>query len=352
VTASSTSENTVMSNSTESLSKQELSLKRFINAISSVPSISQVEELIKTKFETDVEVLNDIPSYLLSLGGKRIRPVLTLLTGKALGLETPPKALIEIAAGIELIHMATLMHDDIIDNSPLRRHKPSPYAKYGLGNTLLSGDFLLVRAFSLCARLPRQIIDATEVACIELTEGESMEFAIPLNDHTITSSLEIARRKTASLFRLSTFSAGLIAGCNNEAITHLTKFGESLGIAFQILDDILDVTSSEEELGKKAGTDIRERKPSMVNVLWLAENTSLSKKMLTDENLSDGYINDSLTEIKSGNCIERARKLAIDYADEARMSLLEAINKGSGKVDSDSIDSLLAILDYTLERVK
>jgi geranylgeranyl pyrophosphate synthase len=148
--------------------------------LAGLQGMKEVETLISSKLTSDAELLETIPAYLLGLGGKRIRPAMTLLVSRAFGsksVEFPVAEVIDVAAGIELIHMATLLHDDIIDKSPLRRHKQSPFLKFGLGNSLLAGDFLLVRAFSLCARLDRYVIDATEQACIELTEGEILETA-------------------------------------------------------------------------------------------------------------------------------------------------------------------------------
>ena len=129
--------------------KQPSAKERFMHALTLVPELVQVEQVIRASFRSDVTAMREIPEYLLALGGKRIRPLLTLLCAKALGAESITQDLTDVAAGIELIHMATLMHDDIIDESPIRRHRPSPYAKYGTAATLLSGDFLLTRAFGL-----------------------------------------------------------------------------------------------------------------------------------------------------------------------------------------------------------
>jgi octaprenyl-diphosphate synthase len=175
--------------------------ERFAAALTLTPELAEVERIITAAFASDVRLMREIPAYLINLGGKRIRPVLALLTGKALGLTSPPPRLLDIAAGIELIHMATLLHDDIVDRSPIRRHKPSPLAKYGINATLLSGDFLLTRAFGLCARLDSTIINATEQACIELVEGEALETSLHEETHTLSTSLTIAKRKAAESAR-------------------------------------------------------------------------------------------------------------------------------------------------------
>lgn len=290
-----------------------------------VPEIKDVEALVRSKFKSDSKPLSEIPQYLFDLGGKRIRPLLALLLGKALKLSPVPKDLIEISAGIELIHLATLLHDDIIDKSQKRRNATSPYAAFGISSTLLSGDFLLVRAFSLCAHLDPYIIEKTEIACIELTEGEIDE--IPLNEQraTLAMSLEIARKKTASLFRLATESAGFIAGLPQEQINFLSTFGERLGVSFQILDDILDVTSSDDVLGKPVGTDIREKKPTAINTLWLESDDPASEILLIPETPNNEQIQKALTHLRGSKIISEAKALANRELESATTALTKGL---------------------------
>jgi len=311
----------------------------------------KVEALIQSKLISEAPLLQEIPTYLLELGGKRVRPLLTLLTARALGMKAPSKSLIDVAAGIELIHMATLLHDDIIDKSPVRRHKESAFLKYGTANTLLSGDFLLVRAFSLCARLDAFIIDATERACIELTEGEIMETALNKEPHSLDSSLTISRKKTASLFRLATESAAHIVSPENKDLKQCcSRFGESLGIAFQILDDILDIVSDEDLLGKKSGMDLIERKPSVVNILWLNTDSKLSKVLLTDSNIDDEFVLAARQEIMSGSVIEEAKTIAYNYAETAKENLSNA-QTACTHPDIQAFGNLQALIDFTTTRL-
>ena len=264
--------------------------------------------------------------------------------------------------------MATLLHDDIIDNSSLRRHKPSPLSIYGSSNTLLAGDFLLVRAFSLCSYLPREIVQATEKACISLTEGEIMETSQDIKDHTPESTLIISKKKTASLFKLATFSAATIAGFDSTKISFMSSFGENLGIAFQALDDVLDVVSDEETFGKKPGADIKERKPSLINVLWLNTNSELAKSILIDNSLNsftkseevDQQLKICIKEIISLGIVEEVRILARTYANKALKDLEATFeinssspsNKNSPKKKiNENYNHLKFIVDYTLERV-
>ena len=326
---------------------------RFIEALSLVPEISEVETTIRSCFTSDVGPMHDIPDYLLSLGGKRIRPILTLLCAKALGGPDISPDLIRIAAGIELIHMATLMHDDIIDQSPTRRHKPSPFAKFGLPLTLLSGDFLLTRAFGLCAKLDDTVIAATEQACIELVEGEALETPLHRTEHTRESSLFIANRKTASLFRLGAFCAAHLTNTPSGTIQAAANFGQALGVAFQIVDDILDVQSDENTLGKPPGIDILERKPSLVNILWLATGSPLAGRLKTAPQDSDHereYVQASLQEIAESGVLLEATKFAKNFGSDARHSLEQALQQNNVKPSQYS-QALHAVIDFALDRV-
>ncbi|MCB0318115.1 MAG: polyprenyl synthetase family protein [Bdellovibrionales bacterium] len=325
--------------------------ERITEALNRLSGLKGVEEVIKSKLTSDARLLEEIPNYLLELGGKRLRPVICLLMAKLLGMEKPNQELLDVAAGIELIHMATLLHDDIIDNSPLRRHKESPYLKYGLSSTLLAGDFLLVRAFSLCALLDDQIVAATETACIELTEGEILETPLFAATHSVDTSINIAKKKTASLFRLACFSAAHIVAGNEEIEKIAASFGENIGIAFQILDDILDVTSTEDLLGKKSGIDIQERKPSIVNVLWLESDSQLAKRLLQPETeIDQDFIEKALLELKSSAVITKAKSIAIEYADLAKKDLNELLRLIEDK-ESETFFDLLALVDFVLERL-
>lgn len=327
--------------------------EKFSLALGTLAGLKEVETLIATKFDSEAPLLQQIPHYLFKLGGKRIRPILSLLVAKALKMETPTQPLLDVAAGIELIHMATLLHDDIIDKSPLRRHEQSPYVKFGLGDTLLSGDFLLVRAFSLCARLDSFIIDATEKACIELTEGEILEVPLSKQTHTVETSLTISRKKTASLFRLAAETAAHIATEGHApVVTPFAEYGENLGIAFQILDDVLDVISTEDLLGKKAGTDIREQKPSAVNVAWLNSGSPLARKLLTgSQEPSDAEISTALDELRGGKVINDCRELARSYALAAADRIVAA-EKAFGPLEHKAKEALSGLVTYILDRME
>lgn len=336
---------------------------KLIAAMTTLPGLADVDDLIRTKLVSEADLLAEIPKYLLDLGGKRMRPVLALLCGRVLGAKKAPEDLITVAAGIELIHMATLLHDDIIDRSPLRRHKTSAYIKFGMESTLLSGDFLLVRAFSLCAHLDRFVIDSTEQACIELTEGEICEVPLSKANATVATSLMIAQKKTGALFWLATRAAAHIVALEakispelaDELTEHMADFGSSLGIGFQVLDDILDVTAPEDLLGKKSGVDLREQKPSMINVLWLQTGSKLAKEVLTGTAVSEDQLAAALIELKQSPVVLEARAIARRYVDEANKSLGQAIEvaeRAGLAVNQSALADVRLFLDYTLERME
>lgn len=320
--------------------KEKLSLTTIM---ATIPELASVESLVSSKFASDSKLLREIPAYLFDLGGKRIRPLLALLVGKALKIPSPlPQSLIEISAGIELIHLATLLHDDIIDKSQKRRNATSPFVVFGTNNTLLAGDFLLVRAFSLCAHLDKYIVDRTERACIELTEGEIDE--IPLSEYrtNINGSIEIARKKTAALFRLACESAAFISNAPKNQADALQTFGESLGIAFQMLDDVLDITSSDEVLGKPIGTDIREKKPSIVNILWLESKDPASQILLKDDEPNPEEVKKAVAALRKSPVIQHARDMALSFVAKAHESLMHGIPNKS--LERDYLESISKIV--------
>jgi geranylgeranyl pyrophosphate synthase len=309
--------------------------------------LRSVENRIRECLGSDSKSLTEISTYLLDLGGKRMRPLLTILASQLFRMESPSKALIDAAAGIELIHMATLLHDDIIDQSPQRRSKPSAYSLYGLPETLLTGDFLLVRAFGLCAKLDHFVIEETEKACVSLTEGEIKEGTIDLERlPTFDQYVTVIEKKTASLFELSSVIGAHLAGANSDEVKKLRVFGRYAGVAFQMIDDILDITADEDLLGKPAGTDIRQRTPSLVNLIWLEEEPEKAYDFFS-KTQSEESIKSTLAYLSHSKVIEKARLHAKDYAGRATNALIA--------LDEDNIDikvreQLFSLLDYTLER--
>ncbi|MFN8389082.1 MAG: polyprenyl synthetase family protein [Bdellovibrionota bacterium] len=307
-----------------------------------------IDARIRSRLTSEARTLEEIAGYLLELGGKRVRPLLAVLSGKLFGMAIPSSQLVDAAAGIELIHMATLLHDDIIDASPKRRHKESAYSKYGFTSSLLAGDFLWVRAFGLCAHLGEFIVTATEKACIELTEGEVTEGTLRLDSpQSLSEYIEIVSKKTASLFSLSTSIGAHCAGASAANIERMRSFGEILGIAFQMVDDILDVTADEDLLGKPSGTDLKQRTPSLVNILWLCSGASDAREYFSASSVDEQSVNRALQSVRASAVLDEAREIARDYAERARATLA-AVDEPT--LDAEVATQLLTLLDFTLQR--
>lgn len=309
--------------------------------------LQEVEETVRKALVSDSPQLCEIAHHLLDLGGKRIRPILSLLASRLFGSVRPRRELVEAAAGIELIHMATLLHDDIIDQSTKRRHRETAYITYGLTPTLLAGDFLWVRAFGLCAHLGELVVRRTERACVELTEGELMEGTLSEGRRvSLDQYVEIVSRKTASLFSLSAVVGAHFGGASPADLDRLDRFGRSAGIAFQMIDDILDVVSSDDLLGKAAGTDLRQRTPSLVNVLWLESDPEHAAPFFAGPPTPDD-VEAARARIAGSSVIGRAREIARARTDDARRALAEL---EAAERDPEIESYLVALLDYTLAR--
>ena len=309
--------------------------------------LKRVEEKIVEKLGSDAPILTEVSEYLLHLGGKRIRPLLVLTAARLFGTEEPTEEIISVAAGIELIHMATLLHDDIIDQSPTRRRKTSAYRYFGLTPTLLTGDFLLVRAFGLCAQLDKFVIQNTEAACVELTEGEILEGTIDVQSPTtLPQYTNIIDKKTASLFALSA-SVGAHLAKAGKYTDNLTKFGRYAGTAFQMVDDILDITADEDLLGKPVGTDLRQKTPSLINVLWFSSGDAAAREFFSLEQPQVEDCEKAVERILKTEVITQSREIAKEYAERS-IKELELIDESV--IDVQIKQQLIALVNYTLYR--
>jgi len=314
----------------------------------SAAGLIQIENRIKETLTSDAELLSEISTYLLDLGGKRIRPILALSCARMFSMNEPNSTLRDAAAGIELIHMATLLHDDIIDNSAIRRHKISPYKKYGLSATLLAGDFLLARAFGLCSHLDKFIIEHTERACIELTEGELLEGIIEENRiKSFSQYLTVIEKKTASLFLLAAAVGSHAAGADEKSVKLVTEFGKVAGTAFQMIDDILDVVADEDLLGKPTGTDLKQKTPSLINCLWFESGDKRAKEFFLKPSPTPEESLLAASYLRGSEVVVEARKIAEKYTDTAKNKLALVTDP---KINSSVRNDLGALCDYTLSR--
>jgi octaprenyl-diphosphate synthase len=241
--------------------------------------LRRVEERLREELASREGRLETIAHKLVGAGGKRVRPLVVSLTFHAaaggLGERRRDDA-VDAAVALELIHSATLLHDDIIDGSDVRRGQPSALREFGLGDALVAGDFLFCRAFALCARFEAQVIRWAAEACVALTEGEVLQARFRRNPAVTPSDYaEIVDRKTAVLFATGARTAAHLAGAAPSLIEELAAAGRHLGMAFQMQDDLLDVDGTAVLTGKPEGLDLRDGNPSLPIVLGLQTDARL-----------------------------------------------------------------------------
>ena len=278
--------------------------------------LAQVEEKMERLLTSREPLLSEVAQHLIRGGGKRVRPAVALLVFKACGGGAVADV-IDVAIALELIHSATLLHDDIIDGGETRRGRPSAFQRYGLATTLVTGDFLFSKAFELCGRFEEAIVRWAADACISLTEGEVMQGRFRRNPAvTLEDYLEIIARKTASLFSQGARVAAHLAGVDVEGADAMALCGFNIGMAFQIVDDILDV-EGDARTGKPIGIDLRDGNPSLPLVLAVAEDVEVRRVFVTND-ATESEIDAALERVRRLGVVKRVRRLAEDYAERAR----------------------------------
>jgi len=280
-----------------------------------------VEDNLKRAIRSREQILTDIAAHLIYGGGKRVRPMVTLLAFLAFGGKRT-KDIVDIATAIELIHTATLLHDDIIDGAEIRRGKESAYKKFGLKSTLVTGDFLFIKAFEFAGKFDETIVQWTADACALLTEGEMLQGFFNRNRAvTLDDYVEIVKRKTASLFQTGAKIGAYLAGANTTLVDETERYGLNMGIAFQMVDDILDVVGHSELLGKPTGMDLRDGNPALPIILALNESQPAVCEAFERSRPTDNQITIALDAIKAGSAIQQAKSLSKSYAEEALKSV-------------------------------
>ncbi|HKC66260.1 MAG TPA: polyprenyl synthetase family protein [Pyrinomonadaceae bacterium] len=324
----------------------QVTARRIFSLISS--EMMEVETEFERQARSNIQVIAYISDYLRSSGGKRVRPALTLLSNYAVGGDASHPSSIRMATVMEFLHTATLVHDDIIDNAETRRNRPSVNSRFGNQTAVLMGDWLYMSAFetSLAERsLP--ILDILTAATRKMTEGELLQLTlIGSTEITEEEYLDILQRKTAYLFSACCEIGAIMGGADAAQQEALRKYGMNLGTAFQLIDDLLDFTASDEVLGKPAGVDLLEGKLTLP-LIYLLESEPSARQMLEQVMLERGYgqvTRASLLEkVDRTGALERARRRASHYAEAARDSL-------SALPSSNYSDALHSIPSYIIER--
>ena len=241
-----------------------------------------VDQLILNELSSDVVLINQIGHYIISNGGKRLRPMLLLLAAKALGNFDANH--LTLAAVIEFIHTATLLHDDVVDESELRRGRESANAVWGNAASVLVGDYLYSSAFEMMVRTNNmRVMDIMSKTTTAIAEGEVLQLLNCNNpDTTEEKYLEVIARKTAILFSTATRLAAVVSGSTPEIEESLAIYGQQLGVAFQLIDDALDYKASTAELGKNLGDDLAEGKPTLPLIYAIEHGTPEQAQIIID----------------------------------------------------------------------
>ncbi len=240
----------------------------------------EVDAVICQRLASDVVMINQIAHYIISAGGKRIRPLLVLLFANALGFDGRER--FEMAATVEFIHTATLLHDDVVDESALRRGRQTANALFGNAASVLVGDFVYSRAFQMMVSVNRmRILEVLADATNVIAEGEVLQL---MNMHdpdlSVEDYLRVIRYKTAKLFEASARIGAILADASLEIEESCAACGRSLGTAFQLIDDLLDYEGATEQLGKNVGDDLREGKPTLPLLLAMERGNAQERELI------------------------------------------------------------------------
>ncbi|HSC48146.1 MAG TPA: polyprenyl synthetase family protein [Gammaproteobacteria bacterium] len=303
------------------------------------------DELVRRELSSDVELINRLGEYLVAAGGKRLRPLVVLLSARACGATGSRP--VELAAIIEFIHTATLLHDDVVDGSELRRGRHTANAVWGNPASVLTGDFLYSRAFQMMVRVDdmrvmRIMADATN----RIAEGEVMQL---LNVHdpdtTEVRYLEVIRRKTATLFEAGARLGAVVAGRPTEEEQALAAYGLHLGLAFQLIDDVLDYSATAEELGKNIGADLAEGKPTLPLIHALEHGIAAEQELIRDavRNGVAGKADEIARIVMAGGALDYSRERARNESEQARRALAHLPR-------SKYADALMALVDFAINR--
>jgi octaprenyl-diphosphate synthase len=242
--------------------------------------MEEVDAVIRRRLASDVVMINQIAHYIISAGGKRIRPLLVLLFSSALGFVGRER--FELAATVEFIHTATLLHDDVVDESALRRGRKTANALFGNAASVLVGDFVYSRAFQMMVSVNRmRVLEVLANATNVIAEGEVLQL---MNMHdpdlSVEDYLRVIRFKTAKLFEASARIGAVLAEVGSEVEESCAAYGRSLGTAFQLIDDLLDYEGATAQLGKNVGDDLREGKPTLPLLLAMERGSSDERDLI------------------------------------------------------------------------
>ncbi len=309
--------------------------------------LEQVEELLRREVHSDYRFVADTSLHLIEAGGKRFRPLLTLLAAQLAGGTSSD--VVVAATSVELVHLATLYHDDVMDEAVMRRGAQSANARWDNTVAILTGDYLFAHASRLVSQLGPDAVRIIAETFAELVTGQMRETRGARGDDPVGHYMAVIAEKTGSLIATAGRFGAMFAGAAPEHVEALRRFGEIIGTAFQVSDDIIDIASPSGDSGKTPGTDLREGVATLPVLYALADDgpdadrlraLGVGEKEITD----DAVVAEALDILRASDGLARARTALDEQADAARAEL-------AGLPAGPARDALAALLDYTVDRV-
>jgi octaprenyl-diphosphate synthase len=307
--------------------------------------IKATDALILDRLRSDVVLINQIGHYIVNSGGKRLRPMIVLLASRSLGYQG--RSHVDLAAIVEFIHTATLLHDDVVDDSGQRRNRETANAVWGNAASVLVGDFLYSRAFEMMVAVnSMRVMEVMSHATNRIAEGEVLQL-LNCNDPDTDENRyrEVILRKTATLFEAGAQLAAIVSGSDRTIEKALGDYGRHLGMAFQMIDDALDYGSAGADIGKNLGDDLSEGKPTLPLIRAIDQSTSKTREMLRGAIEHGGVdcVDDVLAAIESTDAIAYTARLATAEANEAKRAL-DALPPSAFR------SALEVLADFSVER--
>lgn len=299
----------------------EQALKERVSALVG-EDLQAVEEEIRRQLDSDVPLIQEMGGYIAGAGGKRLRPMLLLLAARLAGYRGPRG--VRLACVVELLHTATLIHDDVVDQAPLRRGRPSANAQWGDDASILVGDHLYSKSFAMLVRdNDRAVMETLARATVSMTEAEVFQLERKRSGTTTEADyLRIITQKTASFISACCRIGGLLGGLPDAQVEALTRYGLHVGVAFQICDDSLDFVADEARLGKAIGADLREGKRTLPLIAMLAratpEEAERVRRLLRRRQLTPAEVEEIRRLVLEHDGVEYARERAQAYAQAAK----------------------------------
>ncbi len=326
----------------------KMSLQEILEPISQ--DMKSLDLVIRDRLASKVVLIDQISTYIIQAGGKRIRAALLFLIANALSNGKNTAHRHELAAVVEFIHTATLLHDDVVDESDLRRGRKTANAVFGNAASVLVGDFLYSRAFQMMVEPGiLRVMEILSNATNTIAEGEVLQL-LNMHDPDVDEEryLQVILFKTAKLFEASTELGAIITGASTSLVQEAANYGKHIGVAFQLVDDWLDYTANAEQMGKNAGDDLREGKPTLPLIYLLNHGNdhqkSLAKHAIErDEELTEDFFNEVLSAVRSSGALDYTLQFARQEAEKARLCL-------ANFPQNQATQSLSALCDYSLAR--